>query len=435
MDLFIIITISIAAILLGRALLHRWFNQITLYVVVWSVSLLFFQFRLLNYYPLETETWIVILDGFLAFVFGTITVFFARFATQHQKIQLPIHRNERYLALEVKILPRVIWVLSIISLMAVLQHWYVLLKMFGSIQNVVVMGGVLYAMRLKNAISGTIPYLGALALPAMLFAGRYASVAGRFRPVVIVPIVTVVIGAVSDMGRANLFISGLLFLSGYMLSKTSGKTVQTGAKAARLQKVLTLLVGAGLLIGTAELVRSNRGMVESIEGASPTLQRLQAASFITPSIYEYFTIHHGVLNQYLKLDQEHPGWGENTFGPVYRILSKFGFDTYTSDYPLFYRTPIGANSGTYLRELHADFGVIGILIVPYLLGLLGAWVWYRRLDDPSCFNLVIIAHLFVVIAFSLIVQATRLGFWWISLIVASFSAYYLDRKLMRAPEL
>jgi oligosaccharide repeat unit polymerase len=432
MDLFIIITISAAAILLGRALLHRWFNQITLYVVVWSMSLMLFQFRLLNYYPLEAETWIVIVDGFLAFIFGTITVFFARFACQHQGRLLPAHRNEQYSALEIKILPRVIWVLSIISLLAVLQHWYVLIGMFGSVQKVVVMGSILYAMRVKNAIAGTVPYLGALAPPAMLFAGRYAAISGKFRPVVVIPIVTVVIGAISDMGRANMLISGILFFSGYMLSKRKPQSVLPGTASGKAQKFLTLLVGAVLIIGTAELVRSNRGMIESIEGASPALQRLHAASFITPSVYEYFTVHHGVLNQYLKLDQEHTGWGENTFGPAYRILSKFGFDTYTSDYMLFYRTPIGANTGTYLRELHADFGVIGILIVPYLLGLLGAWVWYRYLDNPSYLKIVLISHFFIVIAFSLLMQATRLGYWWISLFAASIPACYLDWRLLRA---
>jgi oligosaccharide repeat unit polymerase len=435
MDLLIIITISIATLLVGRSLFHAWFNQITLYVGVWSVSLVFFQLRLLNYYPLETETWIVIIDGFLAFVFGTITVFFARFAIQQEKAQLPIPQNTNLLVLELKLLPYMIWTLSIISLAAILQHWYVLIKMFGSVQNVVVMGGVLYAMRLKNAISGTIPYLGALALPAMLFAGRYISISGKFCPVVIVPIIAVVIGAISDMGRASMLISSILFLDGYMLSKTRLPVVLPRAISARTQKILTLIIGASLLIGTAELVRSNRGMIESIEGASPALQRLHTASFVTPSIYEYFTIHHGVLNQYLKLDQEHPAWGENTFAPAYRILSKLGFDTYTSDYAIFYKTPAGANTGTYLRELHADFGILGILIFPYLLGLLGARLWYRHLDKPSYLNLVFISHVFVMIIFSLLTQATRLGYWWISLFAASIPAYYLDRKLMQASEL
>jgi oligosaccharide repeat unit polymerase len=297
------------------------------------------------------------------------------------------------------------------------------------------MGNVLYALRVRNEIPGLIPYFGGLAPAAILFAGRYASVTGKFRLVVIFPILTVVIGAISDMGRANILVSGILFLCGYMLSKIEPRIAFPGTTIPRTQKIITLIVGAGLLIGTAELVRSHRGMIESMEGTSPALQRLHGSSFITPSIYEYLTIHHGVLNQYLKRDQEHPSWGENTFGPVYRVLYKFGFDTYTSDYMLFYKTPLGANTGTYLRELHADFGVLGVMIVPYLLGALGAWLWYRQLDRPTYLNFVVISHLFVLFVFSVLVQATRIWYLWISFFAALIPAYYLDRKLTRVSEI
>jgi hypothetical protein len=139
-----------------------------------------------------------------------------------------------------------------------------------------------------------------------------------------------------------------------------------------------------------------------------------------------------VFNQYLKKDEEHHIFGANTFAPFYRVLSSLGYETEVSHYEKFYSTPVSANSGSYLREIHGDFGSAGIFIVPFLFGLLCSLLWRRIRAGGGLIPLVVFAHLIVIVDLSSMIMGTRLGYWLVSLLTSVAVAWYLDLRSRRA---
>ena len=134
----------------------------------------------------------------------------------------------------------------------------------------------------------------------------------------------------------------------------------------------------------ASLVRISRNIgtetSESYEGTSNELRQFKDNLIISPSLYLYLSSDVGVLSQYLRSEgtsypeMDYTQFGQNTFLPVYNFLSKFGFIDRVSGYQRGYFIPMWTNTGTYIRELHADFGITGILLGPYLIGLLITWI-------------------------------------------------------------
>lgn len=426
-SLLVIAICGIGFVLLGRYVFKMWFNHVSIYSGIWSLSLLFFELRLIHYYPLESETWLIIISGGMAFILGSLTVAVARAAVNRKVSYEDISgkMSPELLDKEVLLVRNIVLILSGISFLIALQHWYIVIKEFGGIANVLIWGNLVYSFRVSEGLPGSIPYIDSLAISAVLFGGVYTALVGRIRLVSLIPIFVVMFLEVANMGRAKLIMSAIFFFTGYFVRKKYLNLDGIKKKPNWTRQVISVVVFSVILLGGAEFVRSTRRSIETFEGASNTLQKLQGSSFITPSMYMYMTIHHGVLNQYLKQDDEHTPWGSNTFAPIYRMVSKLGFDIYVRTYQRFYRTPTGANTGTYLRELHADFGIFGVVFFPYLLGLIASFYFYRFSDRKLYRDLAFIAYLNVLVAMSLLYGATRAG----DLLVGFFGAVILGQMI------
>jgi oligosaccharide repeat unit polymerase len=421
------------SILLGRWIFGAWFNHVSLYSGIWSLSLSFFELRLIRYYPLELETWILIIGAWIAFILGSITIVAAHYAfADHspKKVNLLNAIALKPLENETLILNRLLWALNAITLIAAFQHWYIVVHKFGSIANVFIWANILRTALVQNELPGMIPYADSLALSASLLAGFYTASIGRLKAVAALSLIIVILVDMASMGRAKMILGGILFLCGYMLCRRRRSEIASKLKSSKLKKVVTIgLVGAIFLIGI-EVVRSHRGVIESIGGASKSLEKLRGSAFITPSIYMYFTVSHAVFNQYLKSQNEKTIWGQYTFAPFWRAISKLGFDTRVRYFQPFYNTPVSANTGSYLFELHMDYGLAGDFIVPYLLGGIASFYWFRVERRRKMLDLMVLGHVYVVIMMSFAVLSTQLGYWLISLVLGSLIASFLDRKFL-----
>jgi hypothetical protein len=116
---------------------------------------------------------------------------------------------------------------------------------------------------------------------------------------------------------------------------------------------------------------------------------------------------------------------------MYRVLAKVGFDTRIPDYDKFYRTPTSANTGTYLHQVHHDFGAAGILIIPFCIGLLCTRVRSRFLSTGGYAALALLGHLYAAVGISYFVGASRLGYWLVSLLASVTLGAYLDMRRRR----
>jgi oligosaccharide repeat unit polymerase len=308
-----------------------------------------------------------------------------------------------------------------------------LIEKFGSITGVLLSGNFVYRLRVANKLSGMIPYLAAFGLPAVCLAGLYCGRIGQIKLLALLPLVAVIVEDIGAAGRAQMLFAGILFFSAYFLARAASDGEKSFHLIGRGKRLLQFVLVLAILLTAAEFVRSYRLTHERFYGMSTELSKLERQTFIiTPSIYLYLSSHPGVFNAYLQSDSEHPFPGSNTFAPLFRILSRFGIGEYVPYFQKFYNIPINTNTGTYLRELHADFGLAGILLAPYALGFLCTLVWFRIKRRPRLFSLAFLSHLYVIVGFSFWYQVTRVGHWFVSLLVALVVCGFIDLRCATA---
>lgn len=433
MNLLLITLSTLCLAVAGKYAFGQWFNHLSLYSAIWGIALFLFELRLIDYYPLEHETWAILFVGSLSFVIGALTVWAYKKAVPGQsrasrEISDPIHLDDKNLQ---RSLTRVLWILNVITFAAVLQHWYVTVKLVGGIPQVLVLGNLLYSYRIEHGMPGGVPYLKSLTLLSSMLGGVLTAMTGRLKFAALVPLVTVFLGELVAQGRSLLIQSGIFFMAGYLLTRPhiiQRSRVQTVGVRIRRFAVLALVVA--VMVMATELIRSNRGgMVSNFSGTTSALKKYNRDWVFSPSLYLYLTANYGVLNQYLKHNHGDAPWGGNSWGPVYHILEKLGSTTRLQSYGTFYPTPAVANTGTYLLDLYEDYGLGGIVVYPYLLALLTSIVWFRLRENFRFSTLVILSSLLAIVVMSLFMIILRGGDLYMVAGVGIVLGRYLDRHL------
>lgn len=412
MTIALILLFSLLTVVLGRSMFGGWFNHVGMYGFIWGSSLALFHVGLIAYYPLETETWMAIAAGWGAFVLGSAVIVGARYAALREG-RAAVTSSGGAHAVDPSQLVRILWIVNVITVADAIYELYNVSRILGGVSNILALGNLLYSLRSHEGIPGAIPYVGTLTMTGSLLAGYYTAKVGKLRLVAIVAVLTAIMISVASMVRASLIMAAILFLTGYLVERKKGSPVSGKGYGLKLKRVLSIFAMVVLIVAAMELIRGNRGMTEGFEGETSTLKKLGvgAGSFITPSVFMYLTVHHGVLNQYLRKGTEDVPVGHYTFAPVWRVLSRLGFDTYVKQHGQFYRVPMQANTGSYLRDLHADYGFAGLVFGPFLLGMVSSVYWYRFKKNYRLSDLVILGHVYVGVGMSLFAFMTQMGVW------------------------
>jgi len=413
----------------GRLLFGRWFNHLSLYSLIWGTGLSLFELGWIDYEPLTVETWLLMGYAWLAFAAGSAIVILARRAIGISSNSPPVVKLNQATYLEKRYLLITVVMLCIIAFLGVVQHWMVLIGRFGSIAGVLLNGGIIYSLRTSGQLTGLVPYVDSLALIGACLAGIYCAKAGGIKPIGLFPLLIIMLDEVGTAARAKLLTAGLLFLSAYFIAKVAPTAHVRTRRASRIRRLLPMLIVLAVLVLGAEFVR---GLRESSFRYYGLTTKFEKHPYVPASIYLYLSAHPGTFNAYLKADQEHPFPGTYTFAPLMRIFVRLGLADPAPLYQRFYNIPIPVNTGTYLRDIHAEFGVAGILIVPYLLGLICTILWIRLKQKEGMLPMVWLSHLYVVVAITYLVQGTQIGYWFLSLLISLFIAHFIERRSIAA---
>lgn len=429
MVFIILIIVFTLSIYIGKYYFNYWFNPISIYSFVWFILIFLYELKLLRYYDLRLETWLVIVMSYTSFLCGSLIIFFSRASINFIK---PNHDNEHFTELiwiaENKLYVKFLIISTgIIGLIGGIQHWMVLLKQFGSIQNVLIYANIIYAMRVQGEIEGVIPYLSAFGFVSLFFAAVYSAYRREISWLVFLPVTAIIIKDIANIGRAFILFALIEFITVYILFRFFNPVGFSKRRFNKKKLIFMFLLFIALMVASASFVRSTRGTTEHFKGSSTVLRKLNILEVISPSIYLYFSSDVGVLNKFLQSNVEKARFGENTFKPIYNFLSKFEFVEKPSKYQKGYFIPMWVNTGSYLRELFADFGVLGITIGPFLLGLLTSFFWIRVLEKGSLINFVVLCYFFLMIFFTFLVMVSRLGNWFISLTIIITIIYVNDK--------
>jgi oligosaccharide repeat unit polymerase len=189
-----------------------------------------------------------------------------------------------------------------------------------------------------------------------------------------------------------------------------------------------MLVSVVIFAGM-EFVRITRGVMETFARSKTVVQLYQRGVTKNPTLLLYLTVHFGVLDQYLREDREHTPWGTNSLFPLYRLMKKVGADL---DLPKFfqdfYKTPSAANTGSYIREIHADFGLVGVIIYPLVFGLAASWVYFMFLRRRSVYWTIVVSWAMTMVFICIFFVPTRGGEMVAGFIIAALTSLWIDKK-------
>lgn len=419
MIFLIVLSISIAGFIIGKYFFKKWFNPLSLYVSIWYILITLYEWKLLPYVSLIPLAWFFIFSSFLSFLLGIATTFFARNYFFHNFL----FEKKTIINIEIfkdggSVVKYLLIILSLISVFSGIHHWLVLINMFGSIPAVFLNATTIYNLHIHREIKGFIPYLPIIGYVAIFLAGIYTSYKGKFSFLTFLPFIGIVLKELATVGRSGMLLALLEFLFTfiffrYLLNDDLYQRFKFSKKSAWIASILILI----LFISSATLVRITRVSGEYYSGASRELRQLRGNLVITPSIYLYFSSDIGVLSEYLKFQNEENKFGQNSLLPLYDFLAKFELIHRVPDVQKGYFIPMWVNTGTFIRELHADFGVAGVFIIPFLLGVMITWFWYRFFLTQSIISLLFLVYLNLIIGFSFLQMITRVTYWSTSLFI------------------
>ena len=332
-------------------------NHLTLYCIILGGLIFFYELKLLPYPNVIPLAWFFIISSFLSFFLGILTVKSAR--NLYNKDQLFSKKSNVSLLIfsdNGKALKYSILFFSLIGLFVAVQRWMVLINMFGSIPSVLLNAGLVYRLN-HGEIEEFIPILPNFVYVAVFLSGIYTAYKGKFTFLVFLPFIGIVLKELTYFGRGEILFSLLefsfsFFLFRHLLNDDSSQRFKFSKKNAIVASAILLI----FLTVTASFIRVSRGSFENYVGASKELKQLNESFIISPSIYLYVSSDVGVFSKYLEREEEDRKFGENTFGLFHVFLSKLKIIEKPEFFPKGYYIPMWTNSGTYLRELHVDFG-------------------------------------------------------------------------------
>jgi oligosaccharide repeat unit polymerase len=435
LNTILVLVIGTGGVLLSRKLLGRWFNHLSIYSIAWSMVLAAHEAGFVSYYPIDAVTWGVIVAGAVSFFLGSILVVLVQ--------RRRVNRGGRLVPVpsaEAKV--RTFWeappnqralkwgilILSGISLLGVAQNLLLLGRFWSGLDRALRFGSDVYLLaRATHPVEGQVPYLSVAAVAACSFAGLYAG-RGRVSIILFLPFALLLLDALRAMGSATFLLAAILFVCSYLLVE----------RKRGWKRVTVLLLLAASMLGVMLLIRRTRGAPERYGYESQALVSVSRALGGGADLYNYLSLAPGVLNEFLRSPYESDVPGSLTFGAVFRVLGHFNLTGPAPRYGVMYRTPVRGNVGTYLLPLYADFGMSGILLGPFILGVFCAWLWSRFKVKPTLTQVILISHAYALVAISPILNCLGdWGSWGVSLSFGLLTAWAIEARgrsqLRRSP--
>lgn len=417
---FVFITIlSLIFIASGRLAFRSWFNHISIYVGSWYFIIFNYNLNYFRFYEIQSEAWFIIVATMTIFVLGALMGRFIYGDFSNEKLEI---NNAQAFTLnenKLKALKIILILSSLLGLIIAIYNWHVLIQKFGSIKEILLRGNKIYRMRVEGKLPEPIPYLHVISYTAVFLGAFYSAYINKISFWTIIAYAAVVIKEISAFGRAGILLATLIFFFSFFYSNK----LFLGDKFFDIKKnykvaIFFALIFIFAIIG-AITVRGVRGTYENFKGASSDIRYSKNNLFLTPSLYFYFSSHIVVFSQYIKYSDEVPlKYGENTFMPIFNLLAKFDFVEKPNVYQKGYYTPYWSNTGTYLREIHEDFGAIGLFLIPFILGFSASYFMERFYATKSLFFLTLTVYFNSLVALSWLVMPSRTPQWFLSFILS-----------------
>ena len=433
MSLLLIAITTFCGIILGKLLFKKWVNHLTIFSFILGGLIFFYELKLLPYVDIVPLAWFFILFTFISFLFGILTIISAR-NVESKSVNSP-QKSDIFLTIftdDGKVVKFAILFFTFIGFFVAIQRWIVLIHMFGSIPAVFINAGVVYRLNVNREIKDFIPILPNFVYVGIFLLGMYDAYKKKFSFMTLLPFISIVIKELTYFGRGEILFALMEFLFSFflfrhLLNEDPEKRFNFSKKNAVI--VSTILIV--FLVASTSLVRISRGSYENFVGGNSQLKQLKGNFLISPSIYLYVSCDIGVFSKYIEHYSDNTKFGHNSFLFLYDFWARLTGEKRPAFYQRGYYIPMWANTGTMMRELHEDFGIAGIFLVPFLLGLITTWLWFKFYNENNLIVFAVLVYFYIIIGFSFLMMITRLNQWYFSLGLIIISIPILEKMACR----
>lgn len=373
---------------------------------------------------LSNYTWIVIITSYLAFSLG-IVLCYSSWKTFHQSTEFSqwLYKDLYLFNDNGKFLLKVTYILSLIGIIAAIHHWIILIREYGSFFEVFARAQRIYHFREDNSI----PYIWLSSYIAVFLSAIYSAYAGKFHITAFYSILGVSLKSMAYFTRSGILLGLLEFIFGFVLFRNVLNSFEGQKFVNRKKIIITILISCIIMTAAASIVKISREtMDEKVSGLS-NQHEFDGNLFLTPSIYFYLSSQVATLSEYLEYDNENHLPAEYLLLPIYRVLGNFDIVEKPNFNSKGYRVPVWTNTATYLRNFHSDFGILGLLIGPFIIGFLSSYFWIRLFYYKEIIYIIYLTFIMVVIGMSFFVLQSQTAFW--ASIISSVAIFkYIKKK-------
>lgn len=402
----------------------RW-SPITIYFSIWILLLFLYSLRWISYPPLYAETWIVIGLNFFIFWLGVMTPAIANLVLWGSAKTIKASRKAafvKFIERKSKLLKAIILVLCIVSFLAVVGQYAILLNHYGGFYSLLTsLGSVRYDYATSRLNFGILDYIAMLPFVATIFGGCYSGVTKKRSVISYLPLFVILIWAIPITARMNILWGFLLFFNAFALSRIfAGRSILKLTRYNVLV-ILGIVILLTIIFNLFWLGRMGKGEYSLfVEVANPKFvsakEALVGDSAISQlffgnliSNYAYSTLYLAHMNFYLhetrlyedKMNKSLTGVG--SFAAAWRLMRKIGLIEVED--PLiggggipWPEIPTGPK--TYISEIYYDFGLMGIVLFPYLLGSITSFLFFSTLKKPRFVKMCVLVILYLFIQMS-----------------------------------
>lgn len=406
MHLFLLILFLVVCIVYySKSYLRTWVNPVAMFFLPWLLLLLLFELRIYTIHEPSFEIVYIVLFSFAMFLIGFEIFLFNR------KPQQKRFDFNRLIDINKQRLQWMIIGLTAVSLTANLIMLMRLIEAEGSITRIIATAALVRTKMVKGELNvvSVYGYFAAVSLAAIILSGVYATRFGIFKLYSLVSFIPILIFSFIYMGRSELIWAVLLYFNVYLLAYYI-----TGRKLFTQKRIILyglLMVGLLYLINIVSFFRGGGQILlhykEHLKYEEPDNSLLR----ILYSNYIYVVSPLPALDVFLQQSDSPLVMGGKSFRP----LIFFAESRHKNPYYPFVRIPMPVNAYTYLGDAYMDFGMAGIILIPFVLGV-GSAVWYRKfLQEPDIFHLAVLAILFVQLEYSIFYSMLASGNVWISI--------------------
>lgn len=393
-------------------ILSLFVSPVTLYLIIWGGSTLLFSFRLVPFPTLKSQTWTAILLSNVAFILGSIAAWFVMPKRRLIRAETKLPNSEW---LNLSRLRLALLILIPARLLYILVRVNTILESTGSpwIRIFIDGRGLRHEYRrvgLNAAGIESFDFSQALLVNSLsvvsalvfILGGAYLALRRKNSILSYVPPFLSLLQSVLLLSRAGMVTDMLMFATGYVYVNLfiHNGNMRSGRRWGRARGFLPVLL-IGLVIFLMFSVNNTLVSKSSVwAGYRPNVPPM------VMSIYWYVTGPYAAFDHYLS-----EGISYTFGGHTFRIFAKWlvvsglvdqkYLSSSIGEFIRFRFSPSALNTYTWLRSFYTDFGLLGVTLLPFALGLMSTIFSRLARYRPTPTNLMVLSLFLNTIFFSI----------------------------------